>query len=109
MKHFFPGLVLLSLVAGQLRAGDDPRFRCPSRSPAEQSASYTQELQEILKTTRSADAFVLTLMLLGDSDADPDTLIPCVIRNAERLGILGDALKTGEENKSEAFGMVMQT
>src|SRR5262249_23724972 len=63
-----------------LRAGED----------AEARGEYLDNLCIIIEETRSPDAFMVTLRCLDDDKADPRTLIPLAIRNAERLGILGD-------------------
>jgi hypothetical protein len=64
----------------------------PGAAPAGQ-AEYEKELLSILATTRSTDAFCVTLGLLGETKVDPREAIPVVIRNAERLGIFADSLQ----------------
>jgi hypothetical protein len=49
---------------------------------------YIAELLTILQETKSVDAFIMTLNLLVDARPDHRQVVPAVIRNAERLGLL---------------------
>lgn len=89
---------------GQYPVPPDPRARfsqdreqpgegglLPGRRPRPEGADerYVRELLDILKHTKSPDAFQLTLMLLVEGKAEPREAVPVAIRNAERLGLLG--------------------
>jgi hypothetical protein len=50
---------------------------------------YIAELLDILAQTKSVDAFLATVGLLAEMQGDEPSVIPTVIRNAERLGIYG--------------------
>src|SRR5262245_54638293 len=53
----------------------------------QEKKKYVGELLTILEKTHSPDAFLVTLTRLRDAGAGPHLVIPCAIRNAERLGI----------------------
>jgi len=76
--------------------------------PAKADARYTKELLDILQTTRSVDAFVVTLHLLADTDVDPRTALPVIVRHAERLGVFADSLAQDQEDDDKAFTLVME-
>jgi hypothetical protein len=63
------------------------------------SDPYVADLLAVLKETKSVDAFLVTLGLLVDAQPDHRQVVPVVIRNAERLGILADHWLTDEAGK----------
>jgi hypothetical protein len=60
---------------------------------------YVTELLGILKETKSPDAFLMTLGLLVDAKPDHRHVVPAVIRNAERLGLLADHTLQPDDRK----------
>lgn len=70
----------------------------PEPGPGDAEARYVRELLAVLKETRSADCFVVTLGLLRSTDVDPREAVPLILRNAERLGLLaGTVAPSGEQ------------
>src|SRR2546423_13141705 len=55
---------------------------------------YRTELLTILSETHSPDAFVVALGLLMDTKVQGRAVIPLILRNAERVGILGATAST---------------
>jgi hypothetical protein len=51
-----------------------------------------QQLTEILESTKSVDVFLLTVQLLEKLDAQNEKIVPCILRNAERLKLLDCAV-----------------
>ena len=106
MKQFIiPAVVLVFLggLAPALRAGS-PCCPCEAQEcPVNADTRYAKELLDILQTTHSVDAFVVTLNLLADADVEPRTAIPLIVRNAERLGIFGDSLALEDDDKPSAL------
>jgi hypothetical protein len=99
-------LVFLGTLAAPLRA--EPPCCKGQECPAKADARYTKELLDILQTTRSVDAFVVTLHLLADTDMDARTVLPVVVRNAERLGVFADSLAQDKDDEDKAFTLIME-
>jgi hypothetical protein len=99
---WLPGLVVVALLGGLALPG---RAAEPGRHGAE--SAYVRELLKILEDTGSADAFLIALDLLVDTDVEPCTAVPLVLRHAERLGILAGALKT-DDKEPESLALVAE-
>jgi len=104
MKQLIFSAVVLALLGGLAPALRAQSPCCKGHECAAQAdACYAKELLDILQTTHSVDAFVVTLNLLADADVEPRTAIPVIVRNAERLGIFGDSLAAEDDDKPSAL------
>jgi hypothetical protein len=63
---------------------------------------------DILQSTHSVDAFVVTLNLLVDTDVEPRSAIPVIIRSAERLGVFGNELQKDQEDQEKPSALVIE-
>ena len=109
MKRLMVPLVLLAFLGGLTPALRAQSPCCEGRQcPAKADACYTKELLDILQTTHSVDAFVVTLNLLVDTDVEPRTAIPLIVRQAERLGIFADSLQDDQEDEDQPSALVIQ-
>lgn len=68
-----------------------PPACCVAPAPAKEN--YVENLLTIIDTTKSKDSFLVTLELLTAEEVASTQAVPRIIKNAERLGILGDSSK----------------
>jgi hypothetical protein len=61
--------------------------RPPRASASGPEDPYVADLLDLIKETKSVDAFLVTVSLLAETKGEKKRFIPAVIRNAERLGI----------------------
>lgn len=62
---------------------------------------FVQDMLTVLEETQSSDTFLITLELLAKESGGASTAIPKVLKNAERLGLLKDAIVQGRDEKPE--------
>jgi hypothetical protein len=86
-------------VGPAARSVESPSAPIKPPEPAKK-ADLVSELIAVLNETKSVDSFLVTLELLEDMEAQAQPAIPAIIRNAERLGVFKDHLKTdGRESE----------
>jgi hypothetical protein len=80
-----------------------PRCCVPS-SP--DNAKLVEELLAILKETKSADTFIVTVKALSDLGPDARTAVPAIIRGGDRLGLFTDIEKQAKEEDGSGLMIV---
>ena len=68
-------------------------------------AGFIDELVSILNETRSPDAFLVTLSILQEIKPDAQTVVPAIIRNAERLRLFK---RTDPDQPTEQQKMIVE-
>jgi hypothetical protein len=69
------------------------------------SADFIGELISILNETRSPDAFLVTLSILQEIKPEARTVVPAIIRNAERLRLFK---RTDPDQPTEQQKMIVE-
>jgi hypothetical protein len=109
MKRLMVPLVVLAFLGGLASPLRAQSPCCEGQEcPAKADARYTKELLDLLQTTHSVDAFIVTLNLLVDTDVEPRTAIPLIVRHAERIGVLGDSLQQDKEDVDQPSYLVIE-
>jgi len=65
--------------------GQSPVNELPTRKQT--ADGYIADLMVLIDETKSVDAFLITVTLLAEAKPKAETVLPALIRNAERLGI----------------------
>lgn len=77
----------------------------PTAKPVE---PFIQDMLTILEETQSSDTFLITLELLAKESSGASTAIPKVLKNAERLGLLKDAIVQQRDDKPEVAEHILK-
>jgi hypothetical protein len=86
-------------LCGQVKNG----FFCPQAQVA--GEDFIGELVSILNETRSPDAFLVTLSILQEIKPEARTVVPVIIRNAERLRLFK---RTNPDQPTEQQKMIVE-
>ena len=114
MKRLIPALLLVVLAAPAF-ADDRPVSRTTRvprpDDPAGVLATERDELLSIIRETESAEAFLMAVEGLVASDPTAPGVLPAVIRNADRLGLLkgmsANRLTKEQEALADVFGHIL--
>jgi hypothetical protein len=128
MKRFLPLLPVLAAVLAHgpaaLAQGTLLDPVSPVRAPAaarraeapategrtsvrEVNQQLVRDLTAILKNTKSADTFLVTVRALGDMGSRAKPAVPAIILNAERLGLLENILEQADDEEQLGPGIMI--